>query len=218
MTTPNIEELELQDLQLLLPDFCITLHKTLINLVDKSNNRWVSYFTWSCGTLVFVFNVERVSLSRVPVLAPMVVHWFDEYYKYYYVHIFYGVLISLLLPNWLMQTAHSYWYANVLRAHIFCILFENKWTTIPSPCVWEKRAYVRHNTHTSQYFLHISIRNTDSHLEAVKDKLWTGDQLLRNFITVCKGYICKSFWKWRLVERHVFYVKIIFVYSLNIRG
>ena len=39
MTTPNIEELELQDLQLLLPDFCITLHKTLINHVDKSNNR-----------------------------------------------------------------------------------------------------------------------------------------------------------------------------------
>ena len=94
MTTPNMEELELQDLQLLLPDFCITLHKTLINLVDKSNNRWVSipsaqtanwlesmapvtkslhFWSWSTkalGRLTFPVNV---------------LHWFaSKHFPYFY--------------------------------------------------------------------------------------------------------------------------------------
>lgn len=40
MTTPNIDEIELQDLQLLLPDFCLNLHRSALQLVEKCNYRY----------------------------------------------------------------------------------------------------------------------------------------------------------------------------------
>ena len=44
ITTPHVEELELQDLQLLLPDFCLLVHKAALAQLDRCTNRSVGIY------------------------------------------------------------------------------------------------------------------------------------------------------------------------------